>query len=64
MMAFFLSISKECQKDIAVNPLKTRVLKRNLNWDLKKKEKLKKINKKKQINQKILQIIQSSPVFF
>ena len=52
MMAFFLSISKECQKDIAVNPLKTRVLKKNLNWDLKKKEKLKKINKKKQINQK------------
>ncbi len=49
-MAFFLCKVELCQKDIAVNHLKTLVLKKNLNLALKKKENLKKISKKRQIN--------------
>ena len=51
-MAFFLCEVQTCQKDIVVNHLKTQVLKKNLNLALKKKENLKKISKKRQINPK------------
>ena len=46
MMAFFLGVNKVCPKDIVENPLKTLVLKKNLNWVLKKEENLKKKRKK------------------
>ena len=64
MMAFFLGISKICQKDIVENPLKILVLKKNLNWALKKKENLKKISKKRQINPEFWKLFKPVMSFF
>ena len=63
-MAFFLCKVELCQKDIAVNRLKTLVLKKNLNWALKKKENLKKISKKRQINLEFWKLFKPVMSFF
>ena len=64
MMAFFLGISKICQKDIVENPLKILVLKKNPNWALKREEKLKKKSKKNQINHKFCKLFKPVMIFF
>ena len=63
-MAFFLCEVELCQKDIAVNHLKILVLKKNQNWALKKKEKLKKISKKRQINHEFWKLFKPVMGFF
>ena len=42
-------LNRKCQKDIAENPLKTQVRRKNPNFPLKKKEKLK-MKRKKIVN--------------
>ena len=64
MMAFFLGKNKICQKDIVENPLKILVLKKNLNWVLKREEKLKKKSKKNQINHKFCKLFKPIMIFF
>ena len=64
MMAFFLDENKQCLKDIAENPLKILVLKKNLNWALKKKGNLKKKNKKRQINPEFWELFKPVMSFF